>query len=256
MIATTVLPITTRPAGPISAPDEIRAPAAYWIRDEERTWAPTSYKLDGDQLVWGPLWRYKAFPIPSRVYLHELRRIDLHDGEQLLEFSNQFGALGVCHDPGTSMPLDEIREPAALIRTLTSVYHLHENGLFTDEGIAEWKWDTDWLAPPTDPYEGHEFFTNEMNRLLGPVTPTVGFGNHQQRPSTLLDALVIQLFNDVAAGVTYKSCANENCGELFVDQINSKGKRHSRKTGTLYCSPRCAKAQAQRNYRRRNGHRT
>jgi len=255
MIASAVQPISTRPAGPISPPAEVMAPAAYWLRDEERTWAPSPYRLDDDLLSWGPLWRYRAFPVPERVYLHELRRLDLNDGHQLLDFCNQFGALGVHPDSDISIHLDEVRYPAALVRTLTSIYHLHEAGQLTHEGIQEWQWDAEWVEPPIDAVAGHSFLTMEMNRLLSSVTPMVGFGNEKQTPFTLLDALVIQFFNDVAGCVTYKTCANERCQGLFVNQIDRQSKRHSRQNGTLYCSPRCARAQAQRNYRRRsNGH--
>ena len=252
MIASGVQPISTRPAGPIAPPSEVTAPAAYWLRDEERSWAPSPYHLEKDQLIWGPMWRYRSFPLPERVYLHELRRLDLNDGRQLLDFCNQFGALGVHPDSGESIDLDDIRRPAALLRTLTSIYHLHETGNLTDEGIQEWPWDTPWVQPPIDAVAGHSFLTMEMNRLLSAVTPMVGFGNQKQAPFTLLDALVIQFFNDVAGRVTYKTCANERCQGLFVNQIDRKGQRRSRKNGTLYCSPRCARAQAQRNYRRRS----
>ncbi|MGZ8785582.1 MAG: hypothetical protein ACXW1Y_08485 [Acidimicrobiia bacterium] len=255
MIASGVQPITTRPAGPISTPAEVMAPAAYWLRDAEHTWAPSPYRLEDDCLRWGPLWRFRAFAVAPRVYLHELRRLDLRKGAQLLDFCNQFGALGIQRGPGTSLPLDEVRYAMALIRTLTSIYHLHETGQFSNESIREWKWDAEWVAPPVDAITGHEFFTHEMNLLLDAVTPMVGFGNHQQRPNTLLDVLAIQLFNDIAGGVTYKTCANQSCRELFVNQINRKAKRRSRTNGAIYCSPRCSKAQAQRNYRQRsNGH--
>ena len=84
--------------------------------------------------------------------------------------------------------------------------------------------------------------------LLDAVTPTVGFGNDRQSRYTLLDVLLIQLFNDVAAGINSKTCGNENCQELFVNQIDRMVKRRSRTNGTWYCS----RAQAQRTYPLRN----
>jgi hypothetical protein len=135
---------------------------------------------------------------------------------------------------------------------LTSIYHLHDAGHFSHADIQEWPWDAEWIDPPVDAVAGHSFFTTEMNRLLDAITPAVGFGNNKQAPYTLLDALVIQLFNDIAAETSYKTCANESCRGLFVHQIDRKAKRHSRSNGTRYCSPRCARAQAQRDYRRRS----
>jgi hypothetical protein len=253
VIANSAQAITVRPAGPIPVPKEIVAPSAYWLQDEDRTWAPFPYRLEEDAISWGPLWRFRRFPVASRVYLHELRRLDLEDPGQLLNFCNQFGALGVQADPGISIALDEVRHSAALLRTLTSIYHLHQAGRLDRAGIDEWHWDSEWVAPPVDAVEGRVFFTSEMNRLLVSVIPSVGFGNNKQSPHTLLDILVMQLFNDIAAGIAYKTCANDTCRGLFVHQIDRTADRHFRSKGTRYCSPRCARAQAQRNYRRRNG---
>ena len=94
MIANSSQPITTWPVGPIKGPGVIVAPSSYWLEDEESTWAPSPYRLEGDRLTWGPLWRFRAFPVPPRVYLHELRRLDLTDRRQLLDFCNQFGRWG------------------------------------------------------------------------------------------------------------------------------------------------------------------
>ncbi len=71
------------------------------------------------------------------------------------------------------------------------------------------------------------------------------------RPHTLLTALTIQLFNDIAAATTYKVCANERCRRLFVHQRGPDGTRQPRTRGVIYCSARCARAQAQRAYRQR-----
>ena len=150
---------------------------------------------------------------------------------------------------GTSIRLEEVCRQAALVRTLTSLYHLETIGELDGPGIETWPWDASWVAPPQNGAAGRRFFIAELNRLLAPFTPTIGLG--EIRRPTLLDALVVQLFNDIAAGITYKTCANETCRGLFVNQIDRTQDRHSRTKGTLYCSPRCARAQAQREYRRR-----
>jgi hypothetical protein len=46
-------------------------------------------------------------------------------------------------------------------------------------------------------------------------------------------------------------CANETCNRWFVFQDGRAEKAQHRKTGVLYCTDKCARAQAQREYRRR-----
>lgn len=68
---------------------------------------------------------------------------------------------------------------------------------------------------------------------------------------TTYEALALQLFNDVAAGRIYRRCANEKCGKLFLPvpmrEKYGSGEFH----GEKYCSTECSKAQASREYRRR-----
>lgn len=61
----------------------------------------------------------------------------------------------------------------------------------------------------------------------------------------------VELFNHISEAAQYRRCANERCQRLFVRQEGraTKGTRRSR--GVLYCSAACAKAQTQREYRRR-----
>jgi hypothetical protein len=70
--------------------------------------------------------------------------------------------------------------------------------------------------------------------------------------TTLYSAGMLQLVNDLAAGETVRTCANERCGRPFVRQLGRSTYGGHRKTGTLYCSSTCARAQYQREKRRRD----
>ena len=266
----------------------VDAPAAYWIRNETRTWAPRPYRLDDGRIDWSPLSADRTFPIPPRVYLGPLRRLDLSNENEILGFCRRFGVLGAAHHsnvipdrspisaaaPGdwtakTARPIgnrtfeqvDEFGWLAALIRSLTTIYHLHQTG-----GLDEWSgsptgWDGKWISPPSSAREARTFFTTWMNTLLEPFTPRVSFttgdGSDGPAPSeglarrTLFNAMVVQLFNDLVTSVTYNICASETCRQLFVDRSDGTvGSRHH-SSGVLYCSAGCARAQAQRAYRRR-----
>jgi hypothetical protein len=62
--------------------------------------------------------------------------------------------------------------------------------------------------------------------------------------------LCLQFANDVAGQAHFARCANESCGRLFVRQRGRALKGQNRKDA-IYCDKHCAKAQAQRQYRRR-----
>ena len=61
----------------------------------------------------------------------------------------------------------------------------------------------------------------------------------------------LELFNHIADNAEYHECANERCKRTFVHQQGRSEKGQRRNTGVIYCTPECARATAQREYRRR-----
>ena len=70
-------------------------------------------------------------------------------------------------------------------------------------------------------------------------------------PSSLAAALMVQLHNLMVDGLQIRRCANETCGRPFTRQRGRALKGQYRNTGVIYCDAACAKAQMQREYRRR-----
>jgi hypothetical protein len=61
----------------------------------------------------------------------------------------------------------------------------------------------------------------------------------------------LELFNHVIVNAEYRICANENCRRTFVHQQGRSEKGQQRSRGVKFCTAACARATAQRDYRRR-----
>lgn len=67
----------------------------------------------------------------------------------------------------------------------------------------------------------------------------------------LYQACAIEIYNHIVERATYHHCANQTCKRQFVHQEGRAHHGQHRKKGVKYCSPTCARSQAQRDYRRR-----
>lgn len=67
----------------------------------------------------------------------------------------------------------------------------------------------------------------------------------------LYNRLMLQLAQHIAEGSAYRTCASETCGRWYVRQDGRSEFGQHRSTGTKYCTASCARAQGNREYRRR-----
>jgi hypothetical protein len=84
-----------------------------------------------------------------------------------------------------------------------------------------------------------------------PVLLSVGGRPMSAVAHNAYSAMCLQLFNHIAENATYSTCASETCGRLFVRQLGRAKYDQHRTAGVRFCSKECARAQAQRQYRRR-----
>ena len=84
---------------------------------------------------------------------------------------------------------------------------------------------------------------------LGPQVETLP---QSKQSAKLYHLCCLELYNHIVEGATYRTCANEPCGRTFVRQQGRAEHGQYRTKGVKYCSASCARAQAQRELRRRN----
>ncbi len=80
---------------------------------------------------------------------------------------------------------------------------------------------------------------------------SIGIGGLDERSPTIYSVSFLQLYNHLAEGAVARRCANETCLRAFVRQRGRAAYDQHRTVGVKYCSRGCARAQAQRQLRRR-----
>ncbi len=98
------------------------------------------------------------------------------------------------------------------------------------------------LASGLKPYTPHLRTFRDVREQ--PIAP---WGNRLD----VWEVCCLELFNHIVEGARYRTCANEPCSRLFVRQEGRALHGQHRTRGVKYCSSECARAQAQRDYRRR-----
>lgn len=127
---------------------------------------------------------------------------------------------------------DSSMEPAALLSYMLKVF-LRD---FAPQVTLSWKYSGPSLVD--------DLLFRPADRMA--VEPTSG-------PETvaLYAVCALELFNHIIDNAEYHECANERCKRTFVHQQGRSAKGQRRSRGVIYCSPECARATAQREYRRR-----
>jgi hypothetical protein len=217
---------------------------------------------------------------PGETYL-ELAAVDLDDAAAIIDFASTFGVLGVRDDdysafrrfaffqkveqtlktetrwgvvsqlPQYVETLGEFRFGARFMRDLVSAYRVVRDEL----DVAE----VEWHALPSDEQPTSLRGAADLLRLalepaLKAYSPRVFLVPWVPRPSA--DGMVYtrccaELYNHIVEGADYRVCANETCGRLFVRQRGRAKHGFHRLEGVRFHDAACARAQTQREYRRR-----
>lgn len=213
---------------------------------------------------WAGEWDYDYFGLPD-IEGYE-------DAIANLQASREIAARGVAGTPPPALQKEGVKPGewlsgnvetyeefcwgAQLIRDLTTAWRI-VSGELRQESAS-------WCSPLTNEGAG-KFLSEGLRTALKPFSPRVywaliedgrDFAGPHGRMSDdipLYSILCLELFNHICEEATYRVCANERCGQLFVRQYGRAQHGQHRTKGVKYCSADCARAQAQRLYRRRKG---
>jgi hypothetical protein len=225
---------------------------------------------------------------PGETYL-ELAALDLDDVGAIVAFASTYGVLGV-RDPiglrdgpsygafrafaffepveqmlAAELPVDpplpdyvetlgEFRFGARFVCDLVSAYRVVRGEVGVDE--AEWQ-----VLPagqqPTSLRDAANVIAIAVEWALKPYSPHVFFspvpvpGLRPTADGMVYVRCCVELYNHIVEGADYRVCANETCGRLFVRQRGRAQHGFYRREGVRFHDASCARAQTQREYRRR-----
>jgi hypothetical protein len=172
--------------------------------------------------------------------------------------------------------IEDFRWAAYCVRDLTRAWRFASEGTRPekwecpiwefDDPLELDRWDFEGREhePPRTPFSAASLLSEYLGPGLAPFHPDVlheswmderWTGESRQPPyrtsPPLYFVCCLELYNHIVEEATYKTCANETCGRLFIRQEGRAMHGQNRTRGVKYCSTECARAQAQRAYRRR-----
>ena len=227
------------------------------------------FEVDDDGvLLWGRL--LEPQELPEEWVLRQLLRTNLDDDHEILATMENYGAVTDGFPGPRCVPverhallgwpsdtkIEDVRWALKTVRALVCVWRETQ----FDRPVAA-AWTAEAFVPPGKARAWSEvaawdMFTHSLNDGLRAFHARIEHDlivrYSPKAPIVFLySAACRQIFNLIVEDGTARVCENETCSVVFVRQIGSAKFGQYRTTGVQYCSPECARMQAQRQYRRR-----
>ena len=202
-------------------------------------------------------------PLGHEVVIRDLLKLECRDDAEVVSFIATHGVLERREDivPDGFRPGDgperrnqaHINDARYFLRASRALAR-HWLADCLAEDVAE-AWHEEFMAPGSvveDTAWLH--FAHYLSVGLQPFHARVEYRYvvENNRPRVdLYSALCHQLFNLFVEGSPVQRCANETCGQAFVRQSGRAQHGQYRTEGVIYCSKSCARAQVERQRRRR-----
>jgi hypothetical protein len=119
-------------------------------------------------------------------------------------------------------------------------------------------WESEGFTRPRSRTDAWRRWAAHMSAGLTPfhVRVQTPYDWPDEPPLTVYSVALLQLSNLIADELDLHQCANETCSTTFARQLGRAQHAQHRSVGVQYCTDRCARAQNQRKYRRRQKERT
>ena len=203
--------------------------------------------------------------LPPELILRDFLKLECKPDE-VLRFMNEYGStrmdpesflLGsddLLTDGGLMQPEGSFRHLAVAVASIDYMQRCVRHWVAYREGLDVSEVWASILDKRPNQDEAWRLFAGAFTALgrFHPVVVVEPFAYSPIPRMGLLSGLAAQLFNLTHDEAPILRCANTNCERWFVRQQGRSEKGQSRTSGVKYCSPPCAKAAAQREYRRRS----
>ncbi len=257
-------------------PQTIPEPDVVVFRVHEVSEGRIYYRHGGMELPAGDRHVGGVVRLTPELVLGGLRALETHDDEAVIDFlcngvvgrsAAQLGLPAVVFDswnPAVERDHVLVADVALILRSIQACANHWVQFDAGQSVIPAWQFMAHEELSSLTPYRDDEalcwlWFEQTLNAGLRQVPPEVRIvfpsapddASAGDREVGLFSGLCVQLFNVMNLGIPIRECANENCSNVFQRQHGRARKGQYRTEGVLFCSAACARAQSQRELRRR-----